>query len=238
MATLDETDLPVAIITGAGRGIGRATAVELSGRGYRPVLTGRTRSDLQTTAEACAGEAAVVVADLTDAATLEPVIAAAVEGFGRLDALVNNAGLAPSIGFEQTDDATLRTTLEVNLIGPFTLSRLAWPHLRRSKGIIINLSSLSADDPFEGFSAYAAAKAGINGLTVELAKEGSADGIRCLAIAPGGVETEMFRALPFGPDVPAEALLAPEEVAAVIADAVTGSLAYASGEVVRLRKRR
>lgn len=234
----DESNMPVAIVTGAGRGIGRATAVELSDRGYRVVLVSRTRSDLESTAEACGGETLIAVADLTDAATLEPIISAAALGFGRLDALVNNAGLAPCIAFDQTDDATLRATLEVNLVSPFILSRLAWPHLKATGGVIVNLSSLSADDPFHGLSAYAAAKAGVNGLTVALAKEGAADGIRCLAIAPGGVETEMFRALPGAADVPAETLLAPEEVAEVIADAITGSLSHASGEVVRLRKKR
>lgn len=239
MATsYDESSLPVAIVTGAGRGIGRATAVELSDRGYRIVLVSRTRSDLEATAEACAGETLIAVADLEEATTLELVISAAVEGFGRLDALVNNAGLARSVPFDETDDATLRATIEVNLISAFTLARLAWPHLKATRGTIVNISSLSADDPFPGLSAYAAAKAGVHGLTIALANEGSPHGIRCVCIAPSGTETGMFRALPGMADIPGDQLLEPADVAGAIAEAIAGPLAFASGEVIRLRRQR
>ena len=228
----------VAIVTGAGRGIGRATAIELCDRGWAVLLVSRTRDELEATAEACAGDTLLFEADLTDPVTPAAVISAAVEGFGRLDGLVNNAGAAPMLPLEETGDDVLRLALETNLVASFRLARAAWPHLKTGGGTIVNLSSLSAIDPFPGFSAYAAAKGGLNGLTVALAKEGAEHSIRCVGVAPAGVETGMFRALPGMDAVPTEALLDPAEVARVIADVLDGPLAYASGETISLRKQR
>lgn len=229
----------VAIITGAGRGIGQATAAELSRRGWAIVVVSRTEADLDALVASLGQAALSVTADITDGAALERVVQATTDRFGRLDAVVNNAGLAPMMPFDETDDATFRRVVDVNLTAAFTLSRLAWPHLKSAGGgTIVNLSSLSAIDPFPGLSAYAAAKAGLEGLTVALAKEGAEHGICCMAVSPGAVETEMFRALPGMAEVPAEALLLPEEVANVIADCITGPLHYASGETIRLRKSR
>lgn len=233
------SEAKVAIITGAGRGIGRATAVELARRGWNVVAVSRTEADLEALVESLGSTAFAVTADVTDSAALERVVKTTIDRLGRLDALVNNAGLAPMVPFEETDEATFGRVIEVNLTAAFMLSRRAWPHLKSiGGGTIVNLSSLSAIDPFPGLSAYAAAKAGLEGLTVALAKEGAEHGIRCLAVSPGAVETEMFRALPGMADMPAEALLSPEEVAHVIADCLTGPLHYASGEMIRLRKSR
>lgn len=102
---------------------------------------------------------------------------------------------------------------------------------------IVNVSSMSAVDPRPGLIAYAAAKAGLLGLTSALAREGDAHNIRSVAIILGGVETEMFRGLKGAQDVPAESLLTPHEVAVVIAECLTGPLVYSSGEAVYLRKR-
>ncbi len=225
-----------AIITGSGRGIGRATAVELSRRGYSVVLVSRTAGDLEETAALLDGESVQAVADVTNAAAMADVVARTVNQFGRIDAIVNNAGLAPMKPIEQTDDLTFSDVIATNLSAAFTLSRLAWPHLKVNGGTIVNISSLAAIDPFPGFSAYAAAKAGLEGLTRALAKEGAEHGIRSVAVAPGGVETAMFRALPGMADVPEESLLSPEDVATVIADCITSPLRHASGETIRLRR--
>lgn len=229
-----------AIITGASRGIGRAAAVELASRGCAVGLISRAASELEKTADACrsaGGDAFACPADITDEPALERAVVAIIERFGRLDGLVNNAGYAPQASIEETDSALLGRALAVNLASAVTLSRLAWPHLRARGGVVVNLSSMSAVDPLPGLAAYAAAKAGLLGLTKALAREGQEHGIRSVALVLGGVETEMFRGLRGAGSVPAERILTPQDVATVIADCLTGPLAYSSGEAIYLRKR-
>ena len=230
----------VVIITGASRGIGRAAAVELASRGCSVALIARDAADLQQTADLCqrAGSRALFIAgDITDEPTLVSLVSETAERFGRIDGVVNNAGLAPQAGVIETDAALFRRVLEVNLTSAMTLSRLAWPHLTRQGGVVVNVSSMAAVDPLPGFVAYAAAKAALLGLTKALAREGDAFGIRSVAILLGGVETEMFRGLKGVEGVPTEALLTPAEVGRVIAECVAGPLAYSSGEAIYLRKR-
>jgi NAD(P)-dependent dehydrogenase (short-subunit alcohol dehydrogenase family) len=238
-----------AIISGASRGIGRAAAVELAGRGWALGLISRSAAELAKTEHACreaGGDALACCADITDEAALTRAVAATLERFGRLDGLVNNAGYAPQAGIEETDSALLSRTLAVNLTSAIILSRLAWPHLKASHTAgaspaahtcIVNISSMSAVDPLPGLAAYAAAKAGLLGLTKALAREGQEHGIRSIALILGGVETEMFRGLRGAGSVPADRILTPQEVATVIADCLTGPLAYSSGEAIYLRKR-
>jgi NAD(P)-dependent dehydrogenase (short-subunit alcohol dehydrogenase family) len=230
----------VTIITGASRGVGRASAVELARGGGAVVLVSRDEARLKETArmcEAAGGAALASPADITVEAELAGAVEEALARFGRLDGVVNNAGYAPQAGVEETDAALFEKTLAVNLTSAMALSRLAWPHLRKQGGVIVNVSSMAAVDPLPGFVAYAAAKAGLLGLTRALAREGAAEGIRSVAIILGGVETEMFRGLKGVEGVPAEALLSVEEVGRVIAECVVGPLAYSSGEAVYLRKR-
>jgi NAD(P)-dependent dehydrogenase (short-subunit alcohol dehydrogenase family) len=231
----------VTIITGASRGVGRAAAVELARRGGAVVLISRDRGRLEETARLCegtgGGSALAAPADITREAELAEAVGRAIATFGRVDAVVNNAGYAPQAGVEETDAALFEKTLAVNLSSAMALSRLAWPHLRRQGGVIVNVSSMAAVDPLPGFVAYAAAKAGLLGLTKALAREGDAHGIRSVAIILGGVETEMFRGLKGVEGVPAEALLTPEEVGRVMAECVAGPLRYSSGEGIYLRKR-
>ena len=229
-----------AIITGASRGIGRAAAVELAGRGWALGLISRSAAELEKTQHACrsaGGDALAWPADITDEPTLARAVAEVIERFGRLDGLVNNAGYAQQAGIEETDSALVARTLAVNLTSAITLSRLAWPHLRARGGVIVNVSSMSAVDPLPGLAAYAAAKAGLLGLTRAVAREGQEHNIRCVALVVGAVETEMFRGLRGAGTVPAEQVLTPHEVASVIADCLTGPLAYSTGEAVYLRKR-
>ena len=225
-----------AIITGASRGIGRATAIELSRRGFDVMLASRLEQELRGVADAVAGNAEIAVGDVVLPGWLATTVQRTIDRFGRLDAIVNNAGLAPMLPVAQTDEWLFDDVIAVNLSAAFALCRNAWPHLKKQGGTIVNVSSLAAVDPFAGFSAYAAAKAGLEGLTRALAKEGAEHGIRAVAVAPGGVETAMFRALPGMADVPGESLLSPDDVASVIADCITSPLRHASGETIRLRK--
>ena len=235
----------VPIVTGASRGVGRATAVELSRRGGAVAIVARDQTDLAETArlcEAAGGTCLARPADITSESDLSGVAQKVVDTFGGIDGVVNNAGYAPQAGVEETDATLFDRTLAVNLTAAMTLSRLAWPHLRQSgtagrRPVIVNVSSMSAIDPLPGFVAYAAAKAGLLGLTRALAREGDAEGIRSVAIILGGVETAMFRGLKGVEGVPTEALLTPEEAGHAIAECLLGPFAYASGEGIYLRKR-
>ena len=233
----------VTIITGASRGVGRAAAVELARRGGHLVLVARDQARLEETARLCdgagggSGSALIAPADITQEGELAAAVEQAIEAFGRIDGVVNNAGYAPQAGVEETDNALFEKTLAVNLSSAMVLSRLAWPHLKRVGGVIVNVSSMAAVDPLPGFVAYAAAKAGLLGLTRALAREGDADGIRSVAIILGGVETEMFRGLKGVEGVAAEALLSPEVVGRVIVECLMGPLKYSTGEGIFLRKR-
>jgi NAD(P)-dependent dehydrogenase (short-subunit alcohol dehydrogenase family) len=226
----------VAVITGAGGGIGRATAIELAARGYRLVLCGRKRASLEATADA-AGGGAVVPADITLADQVEQVVATAVSQFGRVDLLVNNAGIAPLLGIEQTTDEQWHKVIDTNLSAVFYLCRAVWPHFRRQGGgVIVNVSSLAARDPFPGFAAYGAAKAGLNLLGLSLAREGATMGVRVCTVAPGAVETDLFRSLMTPEQFPASNTLDPADVAKVIAQCAGGELRFTSGEVIWMHR--
>lgn len=228
-------DQPVAIITGGGRGIGRAAAIELASRGYLPVVVARTQSELDETI-ALAGTGEAVAADVASPDEPARVVEHVISRFGRLDALVNNAGFASMQPIERTDDAIWQQSIDVNLSSTFRFSRDAWPHLRAARGAIVNVSSESTRDPFPGFAAYAAAKAGVNGLSLALAREGAADGIRVYTVSPGSSETAMFRSLVSEQQWGRDKTLDPADIARVIADCLTGPLRHTVGEVIYLKK--
>src|SRR5450432_4111908 len=202
----------VAIITGAGGGIGRATAIELSQRNYRCVLVGRTQNTLSETAKV-ARDSLPIVADVTKLADVDAIVEKTLSRFGRIDALVNNAGLAPIAIIEQTTPELWRDVIETNLSATFYLCRAAWSELKKSRGAIVNISSMAARDPFAGFLAYGAAKAAVNTFGLSLAREGAAAGVKVYTLAPGAVETPMLRAILSPAEFPSEKTLAPAEVA-------------------------
>jgi 3-oxoacyl-[acyl-carrier protein] reductase len=228
---------PVAIITGAGRGIGRATAVNLHRRGYDLVLAARTQADLDETNALAERSALAVACDVADPDAIEQLVARAVARFGNVHAVVHSAGVAPMLGIEEVTPQRWREIVDVNLSAAIFLARAVWPVFRaRKSGVIVNVSSFSARDPFPGLGAYGAAKGGINVLGLALAREGAAYGIRVHTVAPAAVETQMFRKLVPPERYPTERTLAPEDVAHVIGQCVAGDLRYASGEVIWLQK--
>jgi NAD(P)-dependent dehydrogenase (short-subunit alcohol dehydrogenase family) len=231
---------PVALITGASRGIGRATARALAAGGYRLALVARNRAGLETTAREGPADAMLVTADVSDPKGARGAVEGTVAQFGRLDALVNVAGLAPIRSIADMSVDEWRAVIDTNLSATFYLTKYAWPHLKRPAGqprsVVVNISSLASRDPFPGFAAYGAAKAAVNVFSLVAAREGQADGIAVHTIAPGAVETEMFRGIMTPEQYPAEKTLAPEEVAAVIVRCVTGELRHTSGEVLYLHK--
>lgn len=234
---MDDNELPVAILTGAGGGIGRAIAMELSQEGYRLALVGRRRETLEETAEVLSGESLVLPADVSDAEQIAQTVEDTVNAFGRLDAAIHNAGLAPIRTVEEMTPQEWHAVIDTNLSAAFYLARAAWPTFRKQRdGVIVNISSFSSRDPFPGFAAYGAAKAGVNLLGLALGREGREHGIRVHTIAPAAVETPMFRQIMTTEQFPTEQTLAPEDVARVVAQCVTGDLRHTSGEVIFLQR--
>src|SRR5580658_3922274 len=194
----------VALVTGSGRGIGRAIARLFASEGAAVFLTARTQTELGATAaeiNAAARNheaAAFATADLAHEADCTRVVAAARERFGRIDILVNNAGhYGPVVPVEEYPLAEFDNVIAVHLRAAFLLSKLVLPEMyARQSGVILNISSLSAKSAFGWGSAYAAAKAGILGLTRVTAAEAARKGVRVNALCPGPVtETVMSKEL-------------------------------------------
>jgi 3-oxoacyl-[acyl-carrier protein] reductase len=226
-----------AIITGAGRGIGRATALQLTHDGFRLALVARSTGELAETANLCGPSATPIPADVSDQAAIENVVEQAMARFGWIDALVHNAGLAISKPIDQISPQEWRATIDTNLSAAFYFCRVLWPIWRRQGGgTLVLVSSEAARNPFPGLSAYGAAKAALNNLTLALAREGGEFGVRVHCVAPGGVETQMLRSVVSTEQYPASRTLDPADVAAVICQCVRGDLRYASGEVIYVHK--
>ncbi len=234
-----------AILTGAGRGIGRATAIELSRAGASVTLVARTAGDLHETAELCTeatrsawpkARTLLISADVTDSAAMRHVVDRTLATLGRVDAIINNAGYAPMKPITETDDATWRRTFDVNVGGAFYLAREAWSALASSRGAIVNISSEAARDPLPGFVAYAPAKAAVNMLTTMFHREGKPLGIRAYGIAPAGVETEMLRSIVSADLLPVDQTLEPTDVARAIVACLLGPTRFASGETIYIHR--
>ena len=230
---------PVAIITGAGRGIGRATALELAGLGYRLALTARDLDALNETIDVVGqpNRCVALRTDVTDPQQVDHLVNQTVDRLGRIDAVVHNAGLAPIRSIPEMTVSEWRAVIETNLSAAFYLCRAAWPVFeKQGGGVVVNVSSLASRDPFPGFAAYGAAKAGLNLFGLSAAREGETIGVRVHTVAPGATETGMFRALPGMDQYPRERTLDPAEVARIIGRCVTGDLRYTSGEVIYVHK--
>jgi 3-oxoacyl-[acyl-carrier protein] reductase len=227
---------PTVLITGAGRGIGRAAAIELASLGYEPLLVSRTESELRETAQ-LAGRGQIFTADISNPDEAQSLVEHAFASASRLDAIVHCAGLAPMRSIAQMTPNQWQAVIDTNLSSAFYLCHAAWPIFKSQKnGVIVNISSESSRDPFDGFAAYGAAKAGLNLFGRVAAREGSMHGIRVHTIAPGAVETRMLRELLTTEQYPPEQAMSPADVAKVIAACVTGTLQYTSGEVIFLHR--
>ncbi|HEY0003965.1 MAG TPA: SDR family NAD(P)-dependent oxidoreductase [Pyrinomonadaceae bacterium] len=186
-----------ALITGGGRGIGRAIAFEFAREGARVAVAARTLDQLEQVAREIKNEFETevlpVACDVSDQESVARLLAAVAERFGRgPDILVNNAGIAESMPFLKTDDELWHRHLAVNLTGTFYCARAALPYmLTRAWGRIINIASIAGKTGAPYIAAYAASKHGVLGLTRSLALEVATKGITVNAICPGYVETDM-----------------------------------------------
>lgn len=208
-------DHKIALITGSGRGIGRATAKLFAKEGAGVFLTARTETELAATVREIAadgGAVEYVTADLAHEADCSRLVTAARQQFGRVDILVNNAGhYGPVAPVEEYPLAEFDKVIAVHLRAAFVLSKLLLPEMyARKSGVIVNISSLSAKAAFGWGSAYAAAKAGLLGLTRGMAAEASRQGVRVNAICPGPV-TETVMSKELGNTLAARLRVSPEE---------------------------
>lgn len=183
----------VVVVTGAGNGIGRATALRCAAAGATLVLAGRSTEKLEEVAAGLrsAGSTALVVpTDVTDPEAVEQLAAGTITAFGRADVLVNNSGIAgPTALAWETPIAEWQQTLDVNLTGPWLCARVFIPHMiERGSGSIVNIGSVTGKRPLLGRTPYAATKAGLIGITRTLAEEAGPHNIRVNLISPGPVE--------------------------------------------------
>jgi 3-oxoacyl-[acyl-carrier protein] reductase len=232
----------VAVVTGAGRGIGAATARAFAAAHAHVALLDKDGGAATRVAEeiaAAGGEAVHFEVDVTDSFAVERVIDGIVDESGRLDVLVNNAGIVRDARLEEVSDADFAATLDVNLRGALVCTRAAIPHmLREGRGRILSASSVVARMGNYGQTAYAASKGGIVGMTRAWARELGPKGITANAVAPGFIETDMLQGIPpkiverFRARIPAGRLGTAEEVANVYLFLATDMAAFMNGAIV------
>ncbi|KOV74900.1 oxidoreductase [Streptomyces sp. AS58] len=184
-------DGKVVLVTGASSGIGRATALALSKAGARVAVGARRADRLKELAQDAPGEILVLEVDVTDQQSVRDAVEATVDRFGALDALVNNAGVMLSGMILNADTAEWTRMVETNLLGSMYAVHAALPHLLRSKGAVVQISSTSGRISSAASGVYAATKFGINAFAEALRQEVTAEGVRVVVVEPGFVSTEL-----------------------------------------------
>ncbi|WP_319242823.1 3-oxoacyl-ACP reductase FabG [uncultured Propionivibrio sp.] len=233
----------VAIVTGAGRGLGKGIALKLAAEGAKVVVADILEENaVAVVAEitAAGGKAVSAVANIARKNEVEAMVSTAISAFGGLDIMVNNAGINRDGQLFKMSDEDWDLVISVNLTGTFYCTRLAAQHMReKSYGRIINIASMSWLGNF-GQANYAAAKAGVVGLTKTAARELAKKGITCNAICPGFIDTDMTRGVPdkvwdiMVGKVAAGRAGTPEEVGNVVAFLASDEAAYVTGEVINV----
>lgn len=230
----------VAIVTGAASGIGRAVTLMLAGRGYAVLAADLDGPGVQGTADAAGGGVVPIAVDLADRDAGERIVAAALDEWGRLDALLTVAGMSQTGPLSRAGDEAFERVLDVNLGGTFRCCRAAVPALRERRGSVVTFGSIIGRGSLVGEGPYAAAKAGIESLTRTLALEHAADGIRFNCLVPGSTDTPlMWQGLAEGElaearttaagDVPLGRVADPREIAEVACFLVSPAASFVTG---------
>jgi len=234
----------VALITGAGRGIGAATALRFAQEGATIVACDIHEDAVRQTVQDCqaAGVPAMGAgADVADRAAVDGVVRTALDRFGRIDILVNNAGITRDARFERMTEAQFDAVIDVNLKGVFNTAQAVVPGMiERGAGVILNASSVVGLDGNFGQTNYAAAKAGVIGFTRTWCRELGPKGIRVNAVAPGFIQTPMLDSVPdtvltrMSDQVPLRRLGQPREVANLYAFLASDEASYINGAVIEV----
>jgi meso-butanediol dehydrogenase/(S,S)-butanediol dehydrogenase/diacetyl reductase len=234
------------LITGAGSGIGRATAERLAAEGARLTLSDVNAEGVEQTAETCTklgATARAVVSDVSDESAVADLVASTVAEQGGLDVLVNVAGILQFKDFRETTLEDFNRIISVNLTGTFLTCRDAMPHLLESQGNIVNITSTAALAGHPWTSSYSASKGGVLALTLTLAVEFGKLGVRCNGVAPGSIDTPIQGAfqLPEGADakllhriMPLDRMRGPEQIASAVAYLGSADAAHVNGEILRV----
>jgi NAD(P)-dependent dehydrogenase (short-subunit alcohol dehydrogenase family) len=230
-----------ALVTGGGTGIGFACASALQADGYSVVIAGRTEDTLKKGVERLGGDASYVVADVTDEASVEAAVdEAAKDG---LDAVVANAGGGGMLGPTHTQDlAEFTRVLHQNVLGTLLVAKHALPHLVRSKGAFIGMSSLAGHVTHRWFGAYPVSKAGIEELVKNIADEYGPAGVRANAVRPGFTATELMEGIPRDSDIyrsyldntPLGGVAEPEDVGNLVAFLCSPKARFITGQSINV----
>jgi NAD(P)-dependent dehydrogenase (short-subunit alcohol dehydrogenase family) len=228
----------VALVTGAARGIGLATARRFLEQGWRVAMDDRDAPELERAAEALEGIIALPY-DVSVPDQVERMVADTLGAFGRIDALVNNAGVADFGPIEETDFARWRTVMETNLDGVFLCSQACAPALKDSRGAIVNIASISGLRASTLRVAYGTSKAAVMHLTKQQAAELGEYGIRANCVCPGPVRTKLAMAVhtqaiidAYHDAIPLNRYGSEEELAAVITFLCSPEASYVTGQVI------
>jgi NAD(P)-dependent dehydrogenase (short-subunit alcohol dehydrogenase family) len=232
----------IAVITGGNAGIGEAIAKAFAREGASVVITGRRQVELDRVVSDIVkeeGKAFAVAGSVTDELHVQEVVRQTVQRFGRLDILINNAGLGDfGKRLHEIDDATWTQVLDVNLTGVFRMTRAVLPQmLKQQRGVIVNISSIASLVGIPTLSAYAASKGALDSLTRSLAVDYAKEGIRCNVVNPGLIDTPMAAPLMSNPEhldpilahYPIRRAGKPEEVANMVLYLVSDEAAWVTG---------
>jgi len=229
----------VVLVTGGGTGIGKAIAQRFIDLGAFIVITGRRESKLSSAIEELGKNAAYIVGDLSEPGVPKSIIRETVEKYGRLDVVVNNAGIGSGGLLIDTTDSEIESVFKTNLFAPLALIREALPELIKTKGSVINISSILSKGVMPQLSVYSAFKAGLDHATRVLAAEYGPQGVRVNAVAPGFTATEMTQDM--DPEVvqtwedlsPFGRIGQPEEVATVVTFLASEDAKWVTGQIVQ-----